>query len=139
MPSSGAMSTARGFYPPGTTATVCIAYNRALKAARIVLTGWARGLGVDLTGDRAYLGQEPVELSDEDIDALADAAGSKRPGSEETRSAVRSGLVMALDSGSDAERFRQAVLWSAESGEPLAMRDGNDRRVLLVPLPIQGG
>jgi hypothetical protein len=116
------LPTARHHFPPGTPAAVCIAHNRACKVARIVAT--ALQLRLDGT------------LTDEQMDAVADAAGVNQPGSQDTRDAVRHALGDALVPDDSSKDFWYAVTTAAE-GLPFRYRDDSGRTVLLVPIPVE--
>jgi hypothetical protein len=120
MASSG-LPTARHHFPPGTPADVCIAHNRACKVARIVATALQQHLDDTLT--------------DEQMDAVAEAAGVNPPGSEETRAAVRHALGDALVPDDANKDFWYAVT-AAGRGLPFRYRDDSGRTVLLVPIPV---
>lgn len=115
------LPTARHHFPPGTPANVCIAHNRACKVARIVAT--ALQLRLDDT------------LTDEQMDAAADAAGVNQPGSQDTRDAVRHALADPLLPDDPNKDFWYAVT-AASEGLPFRYRDDSGHTVLLVPIPV---
>lgn len=119
--SSSGLPTARHHFPPGTPADVCIAHNRACKVARITAKALERHLG-----DR---------ITDDEMDLCADLAGVNRPGSEETRDAIRYALAEPLNLDDPNKDFWYAVS-GAGQGKPFRFRGDNGHTVLLVPIPV---
>jgi phosphosulfolactate phosphohydrolase-like enzyme len=115
--------TAKHHFPPGTPAAVCIDHNRACKVARIVTAALAAGYDADLT--------------DTEIDLMADAAGVRRPGGDDTREAVRAGLYPPFtDYDSSNQDITEAVLDAAGRGRPFRFTTHDGRNVLLVAFPV---
>lgn len=121
MTSSG-IPTARHLFPAGTPGEVCIAHNRSCKVACIVAK--ALEMGYD------------AELTDDEIDLVADAAGVRRPGGQETRDAVRAGLQEPLTDDDSSQYFAEAAMSAASAGHPYRYTDYQGRTVLLVPIPL---
>ena len=121
MTTSG-LPTARHHFPPGTPREVCIAHNRACKVARIVAK--ALELGCDSC------------LTDEQMDAIAHEIGVNPPGSEETRNAVRAGLMDALTDDDPGQAFAEVAMDALHKGYPYRYTSGG-RTVLLVPIPVE--
>ncbi|WP_329376167.1 hypothetical protein [Streptomyces sp. NBC_01483] len=120
---SSGLPTARHLYQPGTDRQDFIDANRAFKVARISMKVLELGYTADLT--------------DGDMNAAADAAGVNRPGSEETRAAVRAALEDPLTYENSETDFTNAVTGAAHNGHPFRYRDGRGRTVMLVPIPVE--
>jgi hypothetical protein len=114
--------TAKGFLPPGTSREDCINHNRACKVAVIVIKALEMGYDADLT--------------DDEIDLVADAASVRPAGGEETRDAVRAGLLEALTDDDSSQYFAEAAMRAASSGHPFRYTDHQGRTVLMVPIPV---
>jgi hypothetical protein len=119
---SSGIPTAKGFLPPGTSREDCIAHNRSCKVAVIVLKALEMGYDADLT--------------DAEMDLVADAVDVRRPGGEETRDAVRAGLMEPLTDDDSGQYFAEAAMRAASSGHPYRYVDHRGRTVLLVPIPV---
>jgi hypothetical protein len=77
------------------------------------------------------------QISDEQIDAIADAQNVRRPGGDETREAVRSALTPPFDPDASNQDIAEAVEDGAARGLPFQYRTGNGRTVLWVPIPVE--
>lgn len=114
--------TAKGYLPVGTTTRDCIDHNRSCKVARIVTAALAAGLTDTIT--------------DDEMDALADTAGVRRPGSDDTREAVRWALMPPfVEPANTEEDIAEAVRDAANGGKPFRFRTSDGRTVLLLPFP----
>ena len=118
------LPTAKGFLPQGTPAHVCIGYNRTCKTIRLIVG--ARAAGLDDT------------LTDDQMDAIATDVNVRATGGDETRQAVRAGLLAPFSEGVDdrPEQIAEAVTQAAYRGLPFQYRTANGQTVLLVPIPI---
>lgn len=115
--------TAKGYLPAGTPGQICIDHNRACKVARLITA--ARTAHYD------------DHITDDELDLVADSAGVRRPGGDDTRNAVRAGLSEPLtDADSCNQDIAQAVLDAAYDGRPFQFLTHEGRRVLLVALPL---
>lgn len=121
MPDSG-IPTARHLFPAGTSTETCVFHNRACKVARITAQAVAMHYDADLT--------------DDEMDLVADAAGVRRPGGEETRQAVRAALMEPLTDDDASQYFAEAAMRAASAGHPYRYTDHRGRTVLLVPIPL---
>lgn len=113
--------TAKGHFPVGTPASVCIDHNRACKVARLVTA--------------AQNEHYDEHITDDELDGVADRAAVRRPGSDDTRDAVRAGLAAPYTNEDCNQDVAEAVRDAVDRGRPFQYLDGN-RRVLLVALPI---
>lgn len=119
---SSGIPTARHHFPAGTDGDTCIQHKRTCKVARIVLA--ALNAGYD------------SEIIDEEITVVADRAGVRAPGSEETRAAVRAGLIPPLTDADPNQTFTEAVMSAGADGHPFRYTTHDGRTVLLVPIPV---
>lgn len=113
--------TAKGYLPTGTSTRDCVDHNRSCKVARIVTAALAAGLDDDITDDQ--------------MDAIADDAGVRRPGGQETREAVRHALMPPFDDNDCNQDLAEAVLDAANDGKPFRYRTHTGRTILLLPFP----
>lgn len=119
------LPTARGFLPEGTPADVCIGYNRTCKTVRIIVGARAAGLSTRIT--------------DAQMDAVAADVNVRVPGSDNTRDAVRAGLIPPFceaTGDADPAQIAEAVSQAAHEGLPFQYRTTTGRLILLVPIPI---
>lgn len=117
------LPTAKGFLPEGSSTHVCIGYNRACKVLRIALPAKADGL--------------TDQISDDEIDAIADAQNVRRPGGDETREAVRAALLPPFDADELLTDIAGAVEDGAERGLPFQYRTRGGKTVMWVPIPVE--
>jgi hypothetical protein len=117
------LPTAKGFLPEGSPAHVCIGYNRACKVLRIALPAKADGL--------------TYRITDDEIDAIADAQNVRRPGGDETREAVRAALLAPLAPDASHQEISEALEDGADRGLPFQYRTHNGKTVLWVPIPVE--
>jgi hypothetical protein len=114
--------TAKGYLPVGTPASVCIDHNRACKVARLVTA--------------ALTDHYDDHITDDELDLVADRAGVRRPGSDDTRDAVRAGLTPPFTDDDCNQDVAEAVRDAADRGRPFQYLLPDGRHVLLIALPL---